>query len=140
MNIRKIISKGSIVKAAGLGAGAIGADLLSGDNVAGKIFTKPEQAKFKPAVPLVAGLIAHSSGKPFIKNIGSGMVAVAASKVIKEILPAEVKTQLGIGNVMMGNVPAPAVAPSYGGDPLLSGTENSVGYDFTENPVGEMGH
>lgn len=125
MNFKPLTQVKTYVNAAALGVGGIGGEIAT-NKLGDAVFKKPEQAKFKPIIPILLGTILHSALKSESgKNFAKGMVTVGAVNGVKAILPADTKAQLGITgqDPMMGNVMMAATQNHYPSD-------DSEGLDF----------
>lgn len=132
LNVKKIFKKESLVAAAGLGAGALAAEVVT-NKVAPMLDPTGSSdiiAKITPVLPLIAGFLLSTGTGP-IKTVGHGMLAVGVASLAKTIIPENLKETLGIGSdVMMGNV--------------LMGEQASVAgfasdsFDYTAASAGEM--
>jgi len=138
MNLKKVLNKKVLTDAAALSVGSIAAEIVSGDKVAGQIFKTEDQQKFVPAVPILAGLLFASNSNNMVKMAGYGMLANAGGNVLKNFVPEETKTSLGIGNVMLSGVDNVMMndVPSA---PTLNGFTSSS-YDYTSGSAGELNY
>jgi len=101
-------------EAAALGAGAVGANLVT------NFLPTEMNEKLKAAVPLALGIVL-SSQKGIAGSVGNGMIAAGVSKLVQSF---------GIGSVLLTQ---PNYYDRVGVTP--SGVSGQAGfYDVTENP------
>lgn len=86
--MKKFVKKDTLTKVGGLGAGAVGANLLGSKIPVGN-------SKVKNAIIIVAGLFVGSQKSKFVQSVGDGMVATGVGNLAKEF---------GIGGTIIGEV------------------------------------
>jgi len=123
IKVKNILKKDNLMSAAGLGVGSIAAEVVT-SKVTPMVLKTEASQKFAPAIPILAGMIIQT-GSGVTKSIGHGMIANGVSNLTKELLPASLKEQLGVGaygeNVMMGVT----------GQDTLMGTSPLQAFDYT---------
>jgi hypothetical protein len=131
IKVKDILKKENLVAAAGLGVGSVAADAVT-KKVAPMVLKSATAQKYAPAIPILAGMLIQT-GSGVVKSVGHGMIANGVAQAFKEVLPSNVKSQVGIdgtGQVLMSGVSQP-----------LMGTPNAAsGYDYTSSAEGEMAY
>ena len=104
-------------KTAALGAGAVGANVVTG------MIPDTVDARVKPVIGITVGAFLPTllSGKgkskkasPFIQSLGDGMIAASAQQLISQVLPEDMKAKLKISGVSYYNDPYVAeYVPEY---------------------------
>ena len=77
--------KAQLMPAAGLIGGGVAANVVS-SKLLSKLTFIPDN--FKPAVPIVLGIILSSNKNKMLANVGAGMVAVGGAKLIGGFVPS----------------------------------------------------
>jgi hypothetical protein len=131
IRVKNILKKENLVAAAGLGVGSIAAETVT-SKVAPMVLKSATAQKYAPAIPILAGMVIQT-GTGVVKSVGHGMIAAGVAKAFKEVLPASVKSSVGIdgiGQVMMSGT----------GTPLMGTQSMDSGFDYTSPAGGEMSY